>query len=126
VLSTSTTGTTKRWSVRPGFLSLPLRADVSGRAINYPTVQLWGRDPPCPVESAREPDSRDVGPTRSAPSRLIPTNAASAAHVETCGVRLPCRMSDADVFEQPMASTISESFTVLSLGSMSRRNSSGS
>jgi hypothetical protein len=35
-------------------------------------------------------------------------------------------MSDADAFEQPMASEISESFTVRSFGKISHRNSSGS
>jgi hypothetical protein len=51
---------------------------------------------------------------------------ASAAHVETCGVHFPRRMSDAYAFEQPVASTIAESFTSASLGRMPRRNSSGS
>jgi hypothetical protein len=35
-------------------------------------------------------------------------------------------MSDADAFEQPIALTISESFTLASLGRISRRNNSGS
>ncbi len=35
-------------------------------------------------------------------------------------------MSDADGFEHPIAATISESFTVRSLGRISLRNSSGS
>ncbi|MGD0944826.1 MAG: hypothetical protein ABR972_11210 [Acidimicrobiales bacterium] len=55
-----------------------------------------------------------------------PISSASAFHAETCGVRFPRRMSDADAFEQPAASAISESFTAASLGRISRRNSSGS
>jgi len=35
-------------------------------------------------------------------------------------------MSDADAFEQPMASTISERFTLASLGRISRANHFGS
>ena len=54
------------------------------------------------------------------------TNRAKAAHAETCGVHFPRLMSDADAFEQPAASEISTSFTVLSRGRISRRNSSGS
>jgi len=36
--------------------------------------------------------------------------AASATHVETCGVHFPRLMSDADALEHPAASAISESF----------------
>jgi hypothetical protein len=54
------------------------------------------------------------------------TSAASADHVDTCGVHFPRLMSDADALEHPAASAISESFTPASLGRMSRRNSSGS
>jgi len=53
-------------------------------------------------------------------------NAASARHVDTCGVRFPRRISDADAFEQTAASMISDNFTVASLGRMSLRNNSGS
>jgi hypothetical protein len=42
------------------------------------------------------------------------------------GVHFPRRMSDAYAFEELAASTTSESFTVPSLGKMSRRNKSGS
>ena len=59
-------------------------------------------------------------------STLMPTNSASAAHIETCGVHFPRLMSDADALQQPAASAISESFTLASPGRISRRNSSGS
>jgi hypothetical protein len=47
------------------------------------------------------------------------------AHVETCGAHFPCLMSEADALQQPAASAMSMSFTVASLGRISRRNSSG-
>jgi hypothetical protein len=50
----------------------------------------------------------------------------SAGHVETCGAHFTRLMSDADAFERPATSAISESFTFASLGRISRRNSSGS
>lgn len=56
----------------------------------------------------------------------MPANSARAFHVDTCGVRLPRRMSDADAFEQPIACTISESGTVASRDQTSWLNSSGS
>lgn len=47
-------------------------------------------------------------------------------HVDTCGAHFPRLMSDAAPLLIPVASMVSESFTVWSLGRMSRRNSSGS
>ena len=49
----------------------------------------------------------------------------SAVHVDTCGVRLPRRQSDADALAQLAAAMISASGTVPSRGWMSRGNSSG-
>ena len=46
----------------------------------------------------------------------IPANRAGAADADTCGVRLPRRISDADAFGHPIGSTISESFTPASSG----------
>ncbi len=46
--------------------------------------------------------------------------------VDTCGAHFPRLMSEADALQQPAASAMSESFTVCSLGRISRRNSSGS
>ena len=63
---------------------------------------------------------------RTSSSRLMPTNLANAAHVDTCGVHLPRRMSLAGALEQPAASAISASFTPASRGRISRRNISGS
>jgi hypothetical protein len=37
-------------------------------------------------------------------------SSASAPHVDTCGVRFPRRMSDAEALEQLAAPAISESF----------------
>ena len=42
-------------------------------------------------------------------STSAPANAASAGHVDTCGVHFPRLMSDAYAFEQPGASAISYS-----------------
>ena len=56
----------------------------------------------------------------------VPTNSASAPHVETCGVHFPRLMSDADALQQPAASAISGSFTARSFGRISRQNCSGS
>jgi hypothetical protein len=55
-----------------------------------------------------------------------PTSSASVPHVDTCGVHFLRLISLAYALEQPAASAISESLTVLSLGRISRRNSSGS
>jgi hypothetical protein len=56
-------------------------------------------------------------------SRKVETSLASAAHVETCGVRFPLRMSDADAFEQLAVLANSPSLTMVSFGKISGRNS---
>lgn len=54
--------------------------------------------------------------------RPNPATFARVPHVDTCGVHFPRRTSEAEALLIPVASTISESFTVASLGRICLRN----
>lgn len=71
-----------------------------------------------PDESWRHPHALFVGRFSDKLKRLA-WPAHSVSHIDTCGVRFPRRLSDADSLKQPAAAMISASGTVPSLGRMS-------
>jgi len=63
-----------------------------------------------PALPRRDREHSSHGTCRSSVAK--PARKESAAHVETCGAHFPRLMSDADAFEHPAVSAISESLTV--------------